>query len=130
MQYSWICTLVLYFLRLVKIQTHTRAISSHIAFSAITVQRETFEGENYCKLVKNNFPKKVLLRQRTPSPQILNDHKTVKFAGVFSLKSFPLYSVCVYIYIYIYQRNSAIKLTSVGLATINMPLYARQKRYA
>ena len=41
----------------------------------------------------------LLLRQRTPQPQVLQEktftirHKTAKFAKVFSLKSFPLYGI-------------------------------------
>ena len=70
----------------------------------------TFEGENFDKLVKIRFAGEnfhgllAFAVPKVPCPQILQrklsqiySHKTVKFAKVFSLESFPLYGTCTYI---------------------------------
>ena len=71
----------------------------------IAVQQNTFVGENFRKLVKKRFSWRKLLQiarwshHKMPCPQIsqrklANSHKTLKFANVFSLESFPVYSRC------------------------------------
>ena len=73
-----------------------------------------FEGENFREMVeKCDFAEKTFMRllarttYRPPSLQTIMEktfaerHKTVKFVKVFSLESFPLYSICTYMYIYI-----------------------------
>ena len=64
---------------------------------------ETFEGENFHKLVKNKFSQRKLLRiaqfccakehlvAKFCEKTFTNSHKTVKFMKVLSLESFPLY---------------------------------------
>ena len=74
--------------------------------NSYTVERGTFEEENICKLVKNTFfTEKTfcgLLTCSVPNNSmppdfvektLANSHKTTKFAKVFSLESFPLYSI-------------------------------------
>ena len=73
--------------------------------------RETFKGENFCKLAKNT-----IFVEKT----FANSHKTAKFAKVFSLKSFPLYGTCIYtghthIHTH-YQQTSSLRLSSQTLS--------------
>ena len=80
-------------------QVYIRRAQNH------TVQRETFEGENFSKLVKSRFSQRKLSRiahfcsakgRHTPNfteKTFTYNHKTTKFAKVFSLKSFPLYGM-------------------------------------
>ena len=49
-----------------------------------TLQRKTFEGENFRKLVKD-----IIFMEKT----LVYSHKTVKIVKVFSLESFLLYSM-------------------------------------
>ena len=78
---------------------------SLVGLLEITVQPETFVGENFRKLVDKRFSWRKLLqivrwsRHKMPCPQIArrklaNSHKTSKFANFFSLESFPVYSRC------------------------------------
>ena len=76
-----------------------------IESKGITVQLETFEGENLHELVKKTiFTEKtftdclLVLRQMTPCPNFAekafaNSHKIVKFVKVFSIKIFLLYGI-------------------------------------
>ena len=65
-------------------------------------KRETFEGENFHELVKKRRKLSQIVRLccaegcHTPKfhgKTFANNHKTAKFAKVFSIESFPLYGM-------------------------------------
>ena len=74
------------------------------SFTAVSCT-ETFEGENFCELVKNTIfmeethgllafaALKDTMLPNFKEKSFANSHKTVKFVEVFSLESFPLYSI-------------------------------------
>ena len=75
---------------------------------------ESYEGGNFRELVEKwHFAEKTFMRllarttycqsslQTIMEKTFAERHRTVEFVKVFSLESFPLYSICTYMYIYI-----------------------------
>ena len=71
-----------------------------LTLKMVTVQWETFEGENFRGLLAFAAPKDATLTNFTEKT-FANNHKTTKFPKVFTLKSFLLYGI--------YSQNSPIR---------------------